>query len=90
MIIYYLWLLFQESTGIASKAGKEKVKINLSGRMGGRGPMSNLEFLSPYGEKKKVALIKAEFIMEFDVWKPIHLGFYMTKQPPMTPKQPHN
>ena len=36
------------------EAGKEKVKINLSGRMGGRGPMSNLEFLTPYGEKKKL------------------------------------
>ena len=34
------------------EAGKEKVKIDLSGRMGGgKGRMGKLEFLTPYGEK---------------------------------------
>ena len=47
------------------EAGKEKVKIDLSGRMGGgKGRMGKLEFLTPYGEKTKVALITAEFFME--------------------------
>ena len=40
-------------------AGKEQAKINLFGSFG-----KKLEFLTPYAEKKRVAVITAEFFME--------------------------
>ena len=40
------------------EAGKEKARINLTGSFG-----QNLEFLTPYAEKKQVAVITAEFFM---------------------------